>query len=248
MQEEWKIIEGFEDYEISNLGRVKRVIPDKWNHKCKILEQHFDKTNYIYVNLTKNNITKHKYIHRLMFKTFIGLIPKGYVIHHIDFIKDNNFLENFQLMTRGEHSSIHTKGENNPMFGVSLHRYGKDAPFYGNHHAEKTKKLISEANIGKIVSDSTKHKISISSKGKKHTQEQNKRQSLMMKKRIKNGEFIIKSGENNPVSKFKNKDIIEIRKSYGEGILTQTKIAKKFNVSISTISEIVNFKRYKDVS
>jgi len=35
----WKIIIDFSNYQISNLGRIKRVIHDRWNHKLKILKQ-----------------------------------------------------------------------------------------------------------------------------------------------------------------------------------------------------------------
>lgn len=38
-------------------------------------------------------------------------IPDGYVIHHIDFNKDNNSIENLQLLTEEEHRKLHGLNE-----------------------------------------------------------------------------------------------------------------------------------------
>jgi len=48
-----------------------------------------------------------------MYENHIGKISEGCEIHHKDFTK-NDFLDNFQVVTKGEHKSIHTKGENHP--------------------------------------------------------------------------------------------------------------------------------------
>lgn len=53
-------------------------------------------------------------------------------------------------------------------------------------------------------------------------------------------------GEQNNKSKLKAKDIKEIRKLHKQK-KTQTDIAKMFNVSIANISEIVNYKTWKEV-
>jgi hypothetical protein len=47
---------------------------------------------------------KLKYIHKLVYTTFIGEIPKGMTIDHIDNNPSNNSLENLQLMTQSENS------------------------------------------------------------------------------------------------------------------------------------------------
>ena len=48
---------------------------------------------------------------------------------------------------------------------------GKDNPMFGKDHTITTKKLISDANIGKVVSDETKAKISKTKIGIKRTEE-----------------------------------------------------------------------------
>jgi hypothetical protein len=42
------------------------------------------------------------------------------------------------------------KGKNNPMYGV--HRFGKDAPFYGRHHSQATRRILRLANLGRHFS------------------------------------------------------------------------------------------------
>lgn len=55
-------------------------------------------------------------------------------------------------------------GERNPMYDV--HKYGKDAPFYGHHHNEQSKLNIGLSQKGKIVSDETCEKLRIAHSGK----------------------------------------------------------------------------------
>lgn len=61
-----------------------------------------------------------------------------------------------------------------------------------------------------------------------------------------NGLSKARKGESNNKSKLKVKDIKEIRKLHKQK-MTQTDIAKMFNVSIANISEIVNYKTWKEV-
>lgn len=99
-EEIWKVIEDFSDYSISNIGRVKRIIPDKWNHKLKVLKQ--DKRNgYFYVILCKNKEKFHKYIHHLVYENFKGKL-------------EDNFVKNLELISESEHHSFHIKGEKHP--------------------------------------------------------------------------------------------------------------------------------------
>lgn len=46
---------------------------------------------------------------------FEGGVPKGYHAHHIDGIKDNNAIDNIELIEASEHNSMHMRGDNNPM-------------------------------------------------------------------------------------------------------------------------------------
>ena len=55
---------------------------------------------YLDIKLLKNGKRKHHYVHRLVWETFNGDIPQGYEINHIDHNKQNNTLENLELVTR----------------------------------------------------------------------------------------------------------------------------------------------------
>jgi len=115
--EVWRIIEDFPDYAVSNLGRVKRIVPDKWNHRCKILKQQKNRKGYFKVILCKNKLKYNKEIHILVFETFYNKLKSHECVHHKDENKENNYYNNFKLMTKSEHSHFHNKnkliGENN---------------------------------------------------------------------------------------------------------------------------------------
>lgn len=50
---------------------------------------------------------KHSYAARMIWEYYNGPVPEGMIIHHRDFVKLNNRIENFQLVTNAEHNSIH---------------------------------------------------------------------------------------------------------------------------------------------
>jgi len=137
----WKEIEGCNrDYFISNLGRVKSFKRCRGINE-RVLIQSKDSNGYFQINLYKNKKGKTKKIHTLMFESFNNYkLKKNECVHHIDFTT-NNFLDNFQLMTKGEHTILHHKGENSYWFG--------------KHRSEETKELIREKNKGENGSNST---------------------------------------------------------------------------------------------
>lgn len=66
MEEIWKNIKGYEDiYQVSNLGRVKRVETDR------VLQPYRNKGGYLLVYLYKNGKRKNHRIHRLVAQAFI---------------------------------------------------------------------------------------------------------------------------------------------------------------------------------
>lgn len=97
--EVWKVITDFPDYSVSNLGRVKRVVPDKWNHKCRILKQWNRKKGYLAVEL--NGETQS--VHRLVLMVFKPVINMNELqCNHIDGNKKNNYYENLEWLTDSE--------------------------------------------------------------------------------------------------------------------------------------------------
>jgi len=54
-----------------------------------------------------------RWLHRYIWCKEKGTIPEGYVVHHKDEIKENNFISNYELITFEKHSSHHGKKTDN---------------------------------------------------------------------------------------------------------------------------------------
>lgn len=118
------------------------------------------------------NIYSKDKLHRLIYQSVWGKLPKGWVVHHIDGNKRNNCILNLLGIPASYHAKIHTKGKNNPMYG----KRGEKSPLYGRKHSLETRKKMSEAQRGEKCSMYGKHhtkesreKISKSTSRKKNT-------------------------------------------------------------------------------
>jgi hypothetical protein len=105
--EEWKPIEGYEDYQISNLGRVKST---KYGYD-KILKHSKDKHGYIRVWLYSDKIRKELLLHRLIALAFIPNPDNKLEIDHINRQKDDNRIENLKWVSRSD-NCINVKARN----------------------------------------------------------------------------------------------------------------------------------------
>ena len=99
--EEWRPIKGYEGlYEVSNLGRIKRLpLGKQWPYRQthnKIRRLKKSNRGYLVVNLSKQNKVKFYAVHRLVAAAFIpntGNLPQ---INHKDENKTNNRVENLE--------------------------------------------------------------------------------------------------------------------------------------------------------
>jgi hypothetical protein len=90
--EEWRVIGGFDNYSVSNLGRVRN------NRSGRILKGILGNTGYLQVNLCNGG--KHtKKIHQLVATAFIG-DSNGLDVNHIDRNRQNNNIRNLEYCTR----------------------------------------------------------------------------------------------------------------------------------------------------
>lgn len=61
-------------------------------------------------NLTKRYNGKQTYVSHIVWFEHYGCLPKkNEVVHHINFDESNNEISNLQLMTKAEHTILHTK-------------------------------------------------------------------------------------------------------------------------------------------
>jgi len=111
----WKKIEGFEDYEISNKGRVKSL---KFG-KERILKKAIT-NNYEIVTIFNNGIRTQRMVHQFVAMTFLNHKPNGMdlVIDHINFNKLDNRLDNLQIITNRENTSKKNKISSSKYLGV----------------------------------------------------------------------------------------------------------------------------------
>lgn len=103
MKEIWKDIPEYEGlYQISNLGRVKslkRKIIRQHNRVLPLKEKILKEQNmkgYKFIRLSKNNITKQYFIHRLVAINFIKNPFNYNEINHKDENKSNNKFNNLE--------------------------------------------------------------------------------------------------------------------------------------------------------
>ncbi len=146
--EEWKAIEGYDDYyEISNYGRVKsleRQVPHASRKSglqmvpARILKAAIGKNGYLHVALSKSDVKQSLNIHRLVLKAFVGPCPKGKECRHLDGDSENNFMWNLTWGTPKENCRDKTKhgtqnsGEKNGASALTksqvfeIHRLGSE--------------------------------------------------------------------------------------------------------------------------
>lgn len=106
----WKDIPGFDGkYQASNYGNVKSLNYRHTNKEC-IMKTHLCR-GYVRVRLCKNGIHTSHNVHRLVYEAFIGPIPDGMQVNHIDEDKSNNKIDNLNLMTPKQNINWGTRNE-----------------------------------------------------------------------------------------------------------------------------------------
>lgn len=142
MNEIWRKIEGFEKYEVSNLGRV-RSLDYKHTGETKVLRPILNRYGYLRINLYKNSKLCSRSIHRLVAQAFILNPENKQQVNHIDANKQNNIVSNLEWCTNLENMQ-HARDmgllklTDEQKKKRSEKQKGKNHPFYGKHHTEET--------------------------------------------------------------------------------------------------------------
>ena len=91
----------YKDYLASRCGKILSL-----KHKeKKILKFRNNGNNYLSFYFSENNKKRNYYIHRYVFETFKGEIPKGMHIDHCDFDRKNNSINNLQILSPKENQN-----------------------------------------------------------------------------------------------------------------------------------------------
>jgi NUMOD4 motif/HNH endonuclease len=115
----WCAVPGYDRYEISDEGRVRRV------SSGKLLKGIPDSCGYLRVDLYSSvGVHRTELIHRLVLRAFVGEPSKGLECRHLDGKPNNNALINLAWGSRTEqaddrrrHGTEHYPGAINPLHG-----------------------------------------------------------------------------------------------------------------------------------
>lgn len=92
----WKQTIESELYEVSNYGRIRNI------KRLKPIKLKDNGHGYIYWQRNDKGKMKNAYVHRTVYSAFVGNIPEGYQINHINFERGCNEISNLELSTNKE--------------------------------------------------------------------------------------------------------------------------------------------------
>lgn len=145
MQEIWKDIPDYEGiYQVSNLGNIKsikRIVNSISGGRIvneRILRQKLRSDGYLDVELSKNNVQKSIYVHRLVAIAFIDN-PNNYdVVNHKDENKSNNCVNNLEWCNHKYNTNYGTaiKRRNQKIY-KKVKKYDKNMNFICEYNSLK---------------------------------------------------------------------------------------------------------------
>lgn len=91
-----KKIKEFENYVISENADIINT------RTGRVLKQGKNQKGYNMITLSSNGISKIKCVHRIMYESYVGNIPNGLEVNHMDGNKGNNSIKNLALITHTE--------------------------------------------------------------------------------------------------------------------------------------------------
>jgi hypothetical protein len=168
--ETWKPLIGFEShYEISNIGRVKRIKPQFGATVGRILKWKLSHDGYPQVYISINGRTQTLKVHTLVMLTFTGPRPPKMHINHIDGNKMNAAVGNLEFCTAKQnqvHASKHGLLATGERSGSRLHiaTRPRGDNHYSRQHPEKLARGERNANsklTAEQVREIRQHKLSI---------------------------------------------------------------------------------------
>jgi hypothetical protein len=100
--EEWRPINGFPDYAVSNLGRIKRLTKGKGTYPGRMRHPTISSAGYFQVGLCGTK----KLVHQIVAEAFLGAKPPGHHCHHTNGRKLENYPHNLEYLEEGIHNGM----------------------------------------------------------------------------------------------------------------------------------------------
>lgn len=150
-KEEWKQVQGFENYKVSNFGRIKRTkntitvnnngTTFQRTYPEKLMKLSVDSQGYRRVGLTRNKQTSIHYVHHLVADHFLGDKSEDKpVVLHINDEKDNNSIWDLRRGTYQDNLLDRSR------YGYTMPQSARDAISKANSGYPKNQKL-SESDV-----------------------------------------------------------------------------------------------------
>lgn len=103
MTEMWKPVEDFKAYEVSDLGRVRRAVPDNLGRPCRVLKPNKINKGYLQVALYRNGKRHTFLVHVLVAQAFI---PNPLNLPQVNHLGENGDCRASQLEWRTEQGNM----------------------------------------------------------------------------------------------------------------------------------------------
>ena len=141
MKEIWKKIEGYDNYEVSNLGRIRKLNIDYRSPDFHILKQKHEKNGYMRICLSKNGVSKFYNVHRLVAKAFIPNPNNYLLVNHKDENKTNNNVNNLEWCTY-KYNALY----GNTRLKRKVNQYDENMNLLNTYNSIKEASVLTNAN------------------------------------------------------------------------------------------------------